>query len=258
MGKKAAVFVLSALIVFAAGCKKPSSGGAKPAETYTTINWADSGTISGVIHFEGKAPKRIPIDMDQDPVCSMSPTNLTQQYVVNNGGLANVVVYVKSGLRGKAYAPSSDKVVMDQKNCRFTPHVIAVMAGQPVEFINDDNTMHNVHITPAVAANRSVDVTEGPNDPDATHVFAAPEMMMHVRCNNHPWMSGYINVMANPFYDVSNADGHFTIKGLPPGTYRVVADHEMLGPKTATVSVLAGQTTKLSFTYEMPSKPKQR
>lgn len=255
-GKKVVIFVLSALVVFATGCKKPVSGASHSAKAYTTINWADSGTISGVIHFEGKAPKRIPIDMAQDPVCAMSPPNLTQQYVVNDGGLANVVVYVKSGLGDKAYTPSSTPVVMDQKGCRFVPHVLAVMAGQPVEFTDSDNTMHNVHITPTVAANQAVNVSEGPNNPDATRMFAAPEMMMPVRCNNHPWMLGYISVIANPFFDVSNADGDFTIKGVPPGTYTIVADHEMLGPKTATVTVTAGHTTHLDFTYEMPANAK--
>ena len=80
-----------------------------------------------------------------------------------------------------------------------------------------------------------------------------PEPMVPVRCNNHPWMEAFINVVANPFYAVSGADGHFTIKGLPPGTYTIVAVHEKLGEKTSTVTATSQQTTALDFTYEAPA-----
>lgn len=260
--KRIATLTLCALLVAAAGCKKSSTGASsatsesQPQKQYTTIDWANAGTISGTIHFTGKAPKRIPIDMGQDPVCSLSPTNLTEQYVVDNGGLENVFVYIKSGLGDKAYGAPATPVVMDQKGCRFVPHVLGVMVGQAVKFTNSDGTMHNVHMIPTVSTNQSVDISEGPNSPAESRRFASPELMIPVRCNNHPWMEGFINVVANPFYAVSGDGGHFTIKGVPPGTYTIAADHQVLGEKTTTVTVTPHHTTTVDLTYAMPAGQK--
>jgi plastocyanin len=257
-GKRIAILTLCALLMIAAGCKKSSTGAssAQPQKNYTTIDWANSGTISGTIHFTGKAPKRIPIDMGQDPVCSLSPTNLTEQYVVGGDGLENVFVYIKSGLGNKAYAPPSKPVVMDQKGCRYDPHVIGVMPGQPIEFTNSDNTMHNVHMIPTLSTNQAVDVSEAPNGPGETRTLSTPELMIPVRCNNHPWMEAFVNVVSNPFYSVSGEGGKFTIKGVPPGTYTIVTDHEKLAEKTATVTVTPHQTATVDVTYAMPAVTK--
>jgi plastocyanin len=245
---------LCALLLTAAGCKKSSTGSSAthPQKNYTTIDWANSGTISGTIHFTGKAPKRIPIDMGQDPVCSLAPANLTEQYVIDSGGLENVFIAIQSGLGDKAYAAPSQPVVMDQKGCRYDPHVIGVMAGQPIQFTNSDNTMHNVHMIPTLTTNQAVDVSEAPNGPAETRTLSTPELMIPVRCNNHPWMEAFVNVVNNPFYSVSADAGHFTIKGVPTGTYTLVTDHEKLGQKTTTVTVQPHQTTTVDVTYQMP------
>jgi plastocyanin len=254
--KKFFTLALCSLLLAAAGCKKSSTSAPAPVKNYTTIDWANSGTISGTIHFTGKAPKPILIDMGQDPVCSLASANYTKQYVVSGAGLQNVFVYIKSGLGSKAYAPPSTPVVMDQKGCQYIPHVIGVMVGQPVKFTNSDATMHNVHMTPTDPKNQTVDISEAPNSPGESRTLSAPELMIPVRCNNHPWMEGYINAVSNPFYSVSGDAGHFTIKGVPPGTYTIVADHEVLGQKTATITIAPQKTTTVDFTYAMPAAAK--
>jgi plastocyanin len=238
------------LALTGAGCKRNQPAGiANSGKVYTTIDSSTAGSITGTIHFTGSAPQRVVIDMAQDPVCSLADTNSSEQYVVHDGALANVYIYVKDGLGNKVYAPSSTPVVIDQKGCRFAPHVAGVMAGQPVKFTNSDATMHNVHMTPQLSTNQSVDISQAPNGAGETRTLAAPELMVPVRCNNHPWMQAFLNVAANPFFAVSGADGHFTITGLPPGTYTIVADHEKLGEKTATVTVGAKQTAVQDFSY---------
>jgi plastocyanin len=151
------------------------------------------------------------------------------------------------------YAAPSQPVTIDQKNCRYEPHVVGVMVGQPVQFTNSDPTMHNIHMMPTVQGNQPVDISQGPAGPgnkkEDTVTFGKPELMTPVRCNNHPWMQAFINVAPNPFFAVSDADGKFTIKGLPPGTYTLVADQENMGEKTATVTVGAKQTVTQDFTY---------
>jgi plastocyanin len=204
----------------------------------------------------GKAPQRIEIDMAQDPACAMSPygKNLTEAIVSQNDGakggkLANVYVYVKDGLGNKVYAAPSAPAVLDQKGCRYVPHVLAAMVGQPIEFRNSDPTMHNVHMQPTVGGNQQFDISQPPNGGTTRHAFAKPELMIPVRCNNHPWMEAFLNIAPNPFFAVSGSDGHFAIRGLPPGTYTLVALQQQLGEQQATVTVATHGVTKTDFNF---------
>jgi plastocyanin len=243
----AIVFVSFTLIT--AGCKKNGTSSMSPALTYSRIDPATSGAIEGVIHFDKPAPNRIEIDMAQDPACAMGGgSNMSEEYVVNDGKLANVFVYITSGLGDKAYAPSGTPVVLDQKGCRYVPHVIGVQVGQPVEFRNSDPTMHNIHMEPQVGGNQAIDISQAPNgganSGSVRRVFAKPETMIPVRCNNHPWMQAYINVAANPFFAVSDESGHYSINGLAPGVYTLTAVQEQLGTKQATVTVTSHGVTE--------------
>lgn len=236
----------AALALASAGCKKTSNG---PYVSYTQIDYANGATITGTVHFTGPAKPPIEIDMAQDPACSMSGANMTEQYVVKSGGLANVFVYIKDGLGNKVYPITRAEVAIDQKGCRFVPHVSGAMVGQQVAFSNSDPTMHNVHMTPSVEGNDAFDVSQGPNSGPDRRQFHVAELMIPLRCNNHPWMQAYVNVVSNPFFAVSDAGGHFTIKGLPPGTYTLVADHEQLGLQSVTVTLAAKGNVSEEFTY---------
>ena len=257
-------WVVAAGLVFGlAGCKKTAanqgtaesaSKSAQQAEAIAPLDPATLGTLTGTIHFAGKPPERLKIDMSQDPVCAMTGgDNYAEQYVVHNGDLANVYVYIKDGPAAAMAQPATNTVpvILDQIGCKYVPHVIAVMQGEPVEFKNSDGTMHNVHVMPDVQGNPTMDISQGPNGIPASKIFDKPETMMPVRCNNHPWMNAFINVSATPYFAVSDADGHFTIKGLPAGTYTLAAVHEKLGEQTMTVTVAPQKTTKADFTYSM-------
>lgn len=244
-----AVLAVMVAALCVAGCKNKASAPA-PKPSYATINWNTAGTIEGTIHYAGTPPKPIRIDMSQDPACNFGPPNTTEGYVVNQGGMANVFIYVRDGLGNRIYEAPTQPVAIDQKGCRYVPHVVGVMVGQPVKFTNSDPTAHNINITPTVAGNQAVDLSQGPGVAPNQTVFRKPELMIPVRCAMHPWMQAFINVAANPFFAVSDATGHFAIKGLPPGTYTVVADQENLGQQTATVTVGAKQTVTQDFTYK--------
>jgi uncharacterized protein (DUF2141 family) len=138
---------------------------------------------------------------------------------------------------------------MDQVGCKYVPHVIALMRGGSVEFRNSDGTMHNIHTMPSVAGNETVDVSQGAKGAPQIRQFKQPEVMMPVRCNNHPWMNAFINVSATPFFAVTDADGHFSITGLPAGTYTLAVVHEKLGEQTMTVTVEPQKTAKADFSF---------
>ena len=139
------------VFLFSAGCKSS----VKPAVVYSQIDAATAGTVEGTIQFTGKAPERVAIDMRQDPNCVMSgqAPNMSEEYVVNDGKMANVFVYIKDGLGNRIYAAPSNPAVLDQKGCRYVPHAIGVMAGQPVEFRTSDPAMHNINVQPKAAGN---------------------------------------------------------------------------------------------------------
>jgi len=221
----------------------------KTANPESAPDAANAGAIIGVVHFTGHTPTRVPIDMSMDPACSMTAgQNLSEQYMVNDGKLANVFVYVKSGAPASVAPPDARPIVLDQKGCRYTPHVIAVQQGGSVEFRNSDPTMHNVH-TVSVAGNPQVDVSEGPAGAPQTRQFTTPELMMPIRCNNHPWMEAFLNVAPNRFFGVTREDGTFSIAGLPPGTYTLAAVHEKLGERDMQVTITAKSQSRADFTF---------
>ncbi len=244
-----------------AGCKpnppkEQATESARPAAARSAVplDPATLGAVSGTVSFAGKAPKRLRIDMSQDPVCSMlGGDNFAEQYVVDDGRLANVFIYVKSGPAAAMSAPAATTapVVLDQVGCRYVPHVVGVMQGGAVEFRNSDGTMHNIHTLPTAGGNREIDVSEAPRSAPQVRTFAAAELMMPVRCNNHPWMNAFINESETPFFAVTDAKGHFEIKGLPAGTYTLGAVHEKMGEQTMTVTVKPHGVETADFSYSL-------
>ncbi len=196
------------------------------------------------------------IDTSMDPACGLggAPDFTSEQYVVTVGKLANVYVYVKSGPSSamSILSPSTSPVVLDQKGCRYTPHVIALQRGGTVSFQNSDVTMHNIHTMPTTVASETIDISQGPKGTPIVKRFKSAETMLPVRCNNHPWMNAFINISATPFFAVSDGQGHFEIKGLPAGDYVLGAVHEKLGEQTLKVTVPANGSAKadLSFTIK--------
>ncbi len=260
--KHGGIFVAAVVVALGvAGCKaKPAEeSAAAPAAPVVQAPAAppsagEIGSVDGVVKLSGKAPAPVKIDMTMDPACGMSPSgdsNMSEQYAVHNGDLANVFVYVKSGPPAISNVPAmiGPAVVMDQKGCRYTPHVIALQKGGSVEFRNSDITMHNIHTMPTAPGSTSIDISQSPKGESQTKQFNQVETMIPVRCNNHPWMNAFINVSETPFFAVTDADGKFSLKGLPAGDYTLAAVHEKLGEQTMKVTVKALGTADTKFTF---------
>ncbi len=114
--------------------------------------------------------------------------------------------------------------------------------------------MHNIHAMPDQSANAStsnfaLDISQPAGSAPRTQTFSTPEVMLPIRCNNHPWMSAFINVAPNPWFAISGVDGKFTITGVPPGTYTLAAVHEKLGEQDMQVTVPAKSAAQASFTF---------
>jgi len=184
--------------------------------------------------------------MSYDPDCKGKA--FSESLVVNKGALANVFVYVKNGLGDLTFSAPQSPAVINQSGCQYRPHVLGVMAGQPVEFKNDDSTTHNVHVMPKV--NTEWNRSEMPGAQPFQTTFDNPEIMMPVHCNQHPWMNMYVNVVKSPFFAVTDAAGNFQIKGLPPGKYTLAFVHEKLGEQDRDVVLQAKEIKKLDLSFQ--------
>ena len=219
---------------------------AAPAAAATPIDPATVATVNGTVKFAGTAPKASKIDMSQDPACK--GTNEAETVVVSGGDLANVFVYVKDGLGNRTFDVPKEPVVLDQQGCKYHPHVLGVVAGQTVQIKNDDPTTHNIHPTPK--DNREWNESQPPSAPPIEKNFAREEIMLPVKCNQHPWMKMYINVVKSPFYAVTDKSGKYEIKGLPPGTYTIAFVQEKLGEQEQKVTVGPKDTKTVDASFK--------
>jgi len=234
-------FGITAVVVAGlVGLTAPGRGGSPQA----------GATVSGKVRFTGAKPVMAKIDMSDESVCKAkyTATPTEEAVVVNaNGTLANVFVYVKSGLPAGYSAPApAEDVVLDQNGCRYHPHVLGIRVGQKLAIKNSDGILHNIKAVGK--ANRPFNVSQ-PTSMTTERTFAAPEVMVPLECNVHGWMHAYLGVMTHPFFAVTGTDGSFSLKGLPPGTYTIEAWHEKYGTQVATVTVTAGGAKVQNFTF---------
>ncbi len=209
------------------------------------------GNVAGKANFKGSKPAVSKIRMNADARCMKLHAGKevsSEQVVVNpNNTLRYVFVYVKKGLEGKKFSIPTEKATLDQRGCMYTPHVFGIMANQPIEIVNSDPTMHNIH----ALSNNSKGFNIGqPKGVKHVKTFAKPEVMVRVKCDVHSWMACYVGVLDHPFFAVTDGKGNYEIKNLPAGEYELEAWHEKYGAQTMTVKVEAAGTKSVDFTYE--------
>jgi hypothetical protein len=168
--------------------------------------------------------------------------------------VAAAFVFIREGLEAGDYPVPEAPLTLDQQGCEFSPRVFGIRDGQPLELVNDDPTLHNVHALGegggflsrgANAFNVAMPVQHG----RVRRRFDAPQTMVTVVCDVHPWMRAYAGVVAHPFFAVSAADGSYRISGLPAGRFVVEAWQERLGRTSAEVVVSTGESAALDLSY---------
>ena len=206
-----------------------------------------AGNVTGTVKFTGTPPVNPKIDMSEEAACAGGST--TDPVVsVAGGNLANVLVYVKSGLpAGPAATAPTTPVVLDQNGCLYNPRTLAVMVKQPLEIRNSDAVLHNIKAVPK--KNRGFNISQPTKGMKTTRSFTAAEVTIPLQCNVHGWMHANLAVLDHPYFAVTGADGSFAISGLPAGTYVVEAWHEKLGAQTMNVTVPATGSASATFTF---------
>ena len=246
--------VLAVLLMTACGEKEPEvapQAEAPATQAKTPVDPATVGSLTGKVTFEGAQPKRARIMMDQDPVCVQKhsgPVLAEDGMVNNNGTLPNVFVYVKAGAEKYGFPTPSEPAVLDQDGCVYKPHVLGLMVGQTLKITSSDPTSHNVH--PMPKNNREWNLSQAPGSAPLEQKFSRPEIMVPVKCNQHPWMRAYVGVTNHPLYAVTGSDGTFTIQGLPPGEYTLEAWTATFGAQEQKVTVGPKESKSVNFTFK--------
>ncbi|MEQ1877433.1 MAG: urate hydroxylase PuuD [Bdellovibrionia bacterium] len=209
---------------------------------------APGGVVAGVVSFVGTPPKGDHIILP--PGCSNEMKSLLSDEIsVTGGKLKNVLARIIKGWESLPAVPvPAEPVYIDQKNCMYAPRVVGVRVGQKVEFINSDPTFHNVRTV--TKNNEDFNVAMPSLNDRMTKVFTKPEIVLQTKCSVHPWMTASIAVMEHPYFAVSDANGVFSIPGLPPGKYTLELWHETLGTQTREIELVPGSSATLEISFK--------
>jgi plastocyanin len=244
-----AILTLAPAVWIAACGGQPPPPSAPPPNA-SRVDESKAGEITGRVVLEGQVPPNPPITMNADSECvRQNPNGATFETIVaRDGGLENVFVYVKDGLGNYYFDAPTQPVTLDQKSCRYHPHVFGVRAGQPVEIVNSDPTLHNVH--GVATANQEFNFPQAVPGMKTRRTFTRREIMVTFKCDVHNWMYAYAGVVDHPYFAVTSEGGRFELKGVPAGTYTIEAWHEKLGTQTERVTLGEKEKKDISFTFK--------
>jgi plastocyanin len=241
----------AAILTLAASCsgEKAPEPSAPPAGA-RRVDASKAGSVAGRVVLEGPVPANPPIEMNADPFCAREHPNgaTLENFVAGNGGLENVFVYLKDGLNNYYFEVPTEPVQLDQRACRYVPHVSGIRVGQPLLISNSDETLHTVHAQGEV--NGQFNLSQAMKNLTNTRTFTRPEVMIPFKCNVHNWMHAYVGVLDHPYFAVTHDGGKFELPNLPAGTYTVEAWHEKLGAQTQSVTLGEKESKEMTFTFK--------
>jgi plastocyanin len=216
----------------------------------TPLDPATLGTVTGEVRFTGTPPAQTELDMSSSKDCASQHPNgkvRAGDVLVKDGKVQNAIVAIKDGLGERVFAASETPVEIDQVACMFTPRVAAAQIGQPLRFLNSDAFPHNVRGAPAKGSGWNFSL--GLKGAARTIDVDQPLGVVPIKCDIHPWMAAYLGIYDHPYFAVTGADGRFTLRDVPAGTYTVEAWHERFGTRTASVTVAPKETTTVELTF---------
>lgn len=214
--------------------------GTYSSSAYDVAPVSNGGTITGKVVFNGVVPTRTVIPTKDQEICG-EPRKDQLVLLGPDKGVQEVVVSIQGITAGKAWPAAAKKPELDQKTCRFSPNV-QVMPQGTLTVINSDPILHNTH---GYYGKRTAFNMALPNQGQRIETELKRPGVVFVDCDAHGWMSGWIHVVDNPYYAITNDSGQFEIKDIPAGKYTVTINQEHVGSTTREVEVKPGETVDL-------------
>jgi hypothetical protein len=253
---------LAAILLLASCNSTPSTINPQPSSPVEptpgpvlTLDLSTVSTLSGTVTLDGSPPPQRPIDMSAEPACAQArsaPVNFPDAVTGPGGALADVVIYIRSGLGNYHFSAPASTVLLDQNGCLYQPQVVALMAGQRLEIRNSDATIHNIH---SLARRNPPWNRSQPEGATIFESFPHAELAISLVCNVHPWMRGYAFVFDNPYFAITTASGKFSIPNLPPGTYTIEAWHQRFGTLDQSITLAPHSSVSLTFVFHSTASP---
>jgi len=193
---------------------------------YQVVAVEDGGTIRGTVKWQGSLPHLVPSEINKDAQICDPPgekhRDLERLVVAPGGGVANTVVFLRNITHGKSMDLPVQRRFLNQKNCRYEPHILLVPAQATLTVKSSDPLLHTVHMSGSADYNLPF-TAEGQ---EITRPMTRAGVVS-LRCNaGHVWMNGEMIVASHPYYAVTDSDGNFSLTDVPPGQYEIVAWHE--------------------------------
>ena len=247
-----AAFALLAFTVSGCGNKQGSTNPSTPAiaTNGAAVDAAAAGTVSGTVQLNGTAPKMKSINMAAEPSCARqhaTPVTSQEAIVGKNGALENVVIYLQGDFSKYKFDTPQNPATITQKGCMYDPHIVALETGQSFQVVNADPVTHNIH--PLPKDNCEWNESQPPGAPAIDRNFSHEEVAIPVKCNIHPWMKAYVAVFNHPYFAVTGADGSFDLKNVPPGSYTLIAWHELYGTSQQAVTIGPKESKTLKIVF---------
>jgi hypothetical protein len=226
------------------------------AAAYKEASVSNGGTITGSVNFTGKdqPPKTYSITKD-NKVCGTGKREIDYVRVVN-GQLMDTVVYLEKVKEGKPFPSDVGDATINQKGCEFKPFMQVMQNNANLAAINQDPILHNIHTYELIRGDAKgpkktlINVSQPePNTVNST-IKVKRGAAMKVECDAHDFMHGFVFIAKNPYFAKVGDDGSFTITDVPAGSYTIKAWHGMLKNQKAKVTVDAGGTAKVDFTFK--------
>ena len=221
----------------------PQAQGEKKSKRYQSFTVRDGGTIAGKVVFNGQW-KSVPIAVSKDTkVCGKNQQD-SSMILDAQGGVQGAVVRIMNIQKGKEMEPANP--VLDQKGCRYEPHVLAFPVGTSLEILNSDGILHNVHSFSE--KNSPFNKAQPKFRKKITQTFTEAELIS-LKCDVHNWMSAWLFVSDHPYYSVTSSNGTFELADVPPGTYTLEVWQEKLGRQTKGVVVRPNGKVEVDFEF---------
>jgi hypothetical protein len=239
---KTSVYLLFLFFLSACGV----SDSASPPSPTRIVDTATAGSIHGVVSFEGMPPPSSKIPVARFSECG-NASAFDADILIQNGKVKNAFVAITKGLESYRFEKLSEEVVLDQRHCLYEPRIVGLQVGQTLVVKNSDPALHNIHAQPLQS--RGFNVGMAQQSSDIRKTFEVSEMMIPLRCDVHPWMRAYAGVLPHPYFAVTDVDGNFNLKNVPPGNYTVTVWHEKLGEKEFPVSIGTREQKTLNVSF---------